>query len=75
MPDTIDIRTLPCSECKKVSTLTVSKAGYEAWKGGALIQNALSDLTPDERELLVTGTHPQCWGELLSILDDAEGLD
>lgn len=34
---------------------------YQNWLDGALIQNALPQLTAEEREFLMTGTTPQEW--------------
>lgn len=70
--ETITVTTDPCRQCKVASALVVPREGYEAWRSGALIQNVLPTLTVDERELLMTGTHPQCWDELMSILEGAE---
>jgi hypothetical protein len=43
----------------------VDEDGYVAWKEmGYNIQDALPDLTADERELLMTGTHAHCWEKM-----------
>lgn len=41
--------------------LYVAKAKYDQ---GAMIQDVLPELTPDERELLLTGITPEEWEEL-----------
>ena len=48
-------------ECGQRSELDVNEAAHLAWRHGALIQDAFPGLSPDERELLMTGTHPACW--------------
>ena len=53
-----------CPICKRTKLITVPAAGYYAWKGGALIQNALPLLSSDERESLITGTCATCWDEM-----------
>jgi len=57
---TIKVRTR-CPRCQKNTVLEVSRAGYELWRGGLFIQRAFPDLTPDQRELLLTGYDAKCW--------------
>jgi len=37
---------------------------YDAWKGGELIQNAMPNLSADEREFLMTGITPEEWATM-----------
>ena len=53
--------TKPCIHCNKTSSLTVDADGYRQWVSGALIQDAFPDMDADNRELLISGTHPACW--------------
>ena len=50
----------------KVNTmdLDVTQAQIDAWQGGELIQNAMPNLNPDEREFLMTGATPQEWEDM-----------
>ena len=41
--------------------IPVTLAQIEAWKGGELIQRAMPNLTPDEREFLMTGITAEEW--------------
>ena len=41
--------------------IPVTLAQIEAWKGGELIQRAMPNLTPDEREFLMTGITAEDW--------------
>lgn len=50
-----------CPFCGCLNFINVSAEGYEAWKNGALIQNALPELSADEREMLMSGICPDCW--------------
>ena len=45
---------LTCPLCGKGHTVEVSLAGYIEWKRGEFIQNAMPDLTPTEREQLIS---------------------
>lgn len=56
------VETMPCAVCHKRSTLEIPEENYYLWRDrGVLIQNAFPDLSPGERELLMTGTHEECW--------------
>jgi len=40
---------------------TAFRNAYRAWQGGALVQDAFSTLTADEREFIKTGITPREW--------------
>lgn len=44
-------------------TLNITMSQLEAWKGGMLIQQAMPDLSPAEREFIMTGTTDEEWKE------------
>jgi len=44
--------------------IDVTEGQIEAWKGGELIQRAMPNLTPDEREFIKTGITAEEWEEL-----------
>ena len=46
-------------------TLPVTKAQYEAWQSGTLIQDAMPHLTADEREFIITGLTAQDWEDMM----------
>jgi hypothetical protein len=48
----------------------VPEEGFHNWQGGELIQNALPELTADERELLISGTCPSCWDRMFGDYDE-----
>ena len=62
--ETITLNTMPCRVCGGSSTMTVSASGYEAWRKGAYVQDAFPEMLADEREMLISGTHPSCWDSL-----------
>ena len=53
-----------CSFCREVHVVEVKLAQYKAWQNGELIQNAMPDLTPTEREQLISGLCPKCQAEM-----------
>lgn len=61
-----------CPICGKEWELIVSTDGYLAWKNGALIQQALPDMSNNEREMLISGMHGDCYDSLCTDIGDAE---
>lgn len=64
------IRTEICQVCGQAAVVAVSDEGYEKWKAGAFVQEAFPELSSGARELLISGTHPECWDSLFA--DDEE---
>lgn len=63
--DTVEVHTASCIGCGKRSKITIPKAGYDAWiVEGEYLQVALADLSPEQRELVLTGIHPKCWDDI-----------
>jgi hypothetical protein len=51
-----------CIVCGHRGALEVEDVdGFHLWINGLDIQLALPDLDDDQRELLLSGTHAQCW--------------
>lgn len=50
-----------CPLCNKVHYVECSEEGYKALQEGEFAQVALPDLSPEEREMLMSGICPQCW--------------
>jgi hypothetical protein len=58
--------TMPCMACG--NTVAVDRLDPDAvlsWQAGALVQDVFPHLSASEREALMTGTHAECWGEML----------
>lgn len=49
-----------CPDCGKQFYIHVDEEGYEKWKGGMLIQNALPHLSAEIRECLISGMCLSC---------------
>lgn len=60
----VDVETPACFVCERKTVLSVDAAAYDKWKSGAMIQDAFAHESADLREMLMTGTHPDCWDEL-----------
>ena len=46
---------------KSTMDLDVTLEGLDLWREGELIQNVFPNLSPDEREFLMTGVTPEEW--------------
>ena len=71
------LQTPQCHYCHKPSIIELSQTELERY--GALqrgefrfIQDALPEWSADKRELLITGTHPECWDAIFEDVDEEE---
>ena len=55
----IDVE-MTCPFCGESHAVEVNLARFEAWQNGELIQRALPELSPTEREQLISGLCPKC---------------
>jgi hypothetical protein len=62
MPKTITIER-GCMLCGKPSSVTVDDEGYQKYRKGAFVQDAFPHLSADEREIIISGSHPGCFNE------------
>lgn len=54
--------------------IDVTQDQIDRWQNGELIQNAMPNLTPDEREFIKTGIEPEEWDSMFGNLrDEPEG--
>ena len=61
---TDDTLQAQCVSCKDTHVLMVNNHDLKRWEGGELIQNAMPYLTPDERELLISGVCGKCFDKM-----------
>lgn len=54
-----------CPFCGKASYLRLPRAQVQAFQLGMLVQRAFPGLPADQRELLISGTHPECWDRFM----------
>ncbi len=52
--------------------LDITVEQFENWQNGMLIQDAMPNLTADEREFLMTGILPHEWDEFMDIWSSEE---
>lgn len=58
------VTTPACIACGRHSEIELTDTEVAAMKSGALIQNAMPERSADERELMITGTHGECWDNM-----------
>lgn len=59
--ETVTVTCRRCFLCGEQSTVTVPLQGFTLWQSGALVQFAFPEMPAEQRELLISGNHPECW--------------
>jgi hypothetical protein len=72
MSDTIVVKTKTCTVCGEYEVWSLDRQAVTKWQGGEYIQNAFPDMSAEDRELLISGTHPACWNKLFPGEDEGE---
>jgi hypothetical protein len=57
----VDVKTPKCIECGKQSVVHLYYDDLARWESGTMIQLVWPQASADDRELLKTGIHPECW--------------
>ena len=55
------IKKVTCVFCKTPTTIRCPEDGHLDWSAGQFIQDAMPELTADERELLISQVCPKCF--------------
>lgn len=58
------IRICPVSGELKSLEIPVTQTQISDWESGTLIQNAMPNLSADEREFIMTGMTPDVWDQI-----------
>ena len=66
MSDTTVMIETACPFGGAVHMIEVNLVDYWDWKDGKLAQDAFPYLTPDEREMLISGICPECWDSMFA---------
>jgi hypothetical protein len=72
MPTMADVRCPNCTFCGKGTILSLPEYAVKEWQAGMLVQRAFPEMLPAQRELLISGTHPDCWGKFMVDDEDDE---
>ncbi len=60
-------RVSPFSNKKATLEIDVTARQIASWEKGELIQDAMPNLTPDEREFIKTGVTPDEWDDIFGV--------
>jgi hypothetical protein len=67
--------TPDCPICGISTDVMVDFEMYKAWcNKEILVQDAFPAMSKEEREVLMTGTHPDCWNIMWAGIDEEEEL-
>lgn len=59
---------IKCPMCKEEHAVAMRfdewRGGRSMWERGAYIQDAFPRLSPEDREILISGTCPKCWDKI-----------
>lgn len=58
--------------CEKTFLVAVPEQEYDNWEDGMLIEDAMPSLSKEERNLLISGTCPDCWKAMAEEPSEAE---
>ena len=53
-----------CLICGKDAETEVDDEKFRKWRAGEHVQNVWPEMPADQREMLMTGTHPICWKKM-----------
>lgn len=62
--DVVTLRCAPCFECGQRAVIDVPAEGYARLEGGAYVHTAFPEMSASQRELLISGTHSDCWDKM-----------
>ena len=70
--DTVDVTSRPCVMCGETSIVKMLTHHYLEWQKGGLIDRVCPEMPKETREVLITGTHHECWDKMFLIEEDEE---
>lgn len=66
----VDYYRNTCFYCNEQNVIIVNVHDLTFWQSGEFIQNAFPYLNPNQRELINTGIHPECWEKIFENHDE-----
>ena len=70
--DTVDVDTKECMMCGETSKVKMLVHHYLEWQNGGLIDRVCPEMPKETREMLISGTHPDCWDKMIQDYDEDE---
>jgi hypothetical protein len=68
----ITVTCPPCMVCNRRSHLRVPVSGFIKRMDGEATQVAFPHMPADQREMLISGTHPVCWDMMMAELQEED---
>ena len=68
------VTTVECMFCKKTSQVEITDEEMAAIDAGTKMQYALPERSAEFRELLISGSHPDCWTNAFGSEEDDDSL-
>lgn len=62
--------TPECTLCREYSFFEMENSLYTRLQAGEKVQEVFPHWSLDEREMLLTGTHTECWDKMFAEEDD-----
>jgi len=62
----VTVYTPACGMCGVRAVIEMTDKQFARYNSGALIQDAIPELSADVREMLITGTCPECWAKIFN---------
>lgn len=63
-PKTVTYQPPSCLLCKKTNDpMELDRSRFEMWEAGTYVQVAFAGMSDEDREVLITGTHPRCFAD------------
>lgn len=59
-----------CPMCHKINTVELKTQQWWDWQLGGHIQDVAPELSPNEREMLISGICPTCWNKMFGGNDE-----
>lgn len=67
-----NVRTIPCLHCGESATFAMTEEQFNRFKSGEHVQNIFPDWSPEDREMLISGTCPAGWEEMWAEDEDED---
>lgn len=71
-PEHVYVFTGPCRITGKDHTVTLPAARLFQYNQGACVQDAFPNLSPGDREFIISGTSPEGWKQMFGDKDEIE---
>lgn len=55
------VKCKPCPFCGIAAEMLVDSEALAKYASGAFVQTAFPEMSAENREMLISGTHPSCW--------------